>query len=384
MDFGLVYHLWSFSGEPGDLLDRAVGQVALDRLVVPVVTGAVAQFRPDPDLSPSLFHTAGGWHYPPAADAYRAGSVRPRAARWFGKRNALERLAEFAQRRNLKLVCQIDPRPVASLIEHEPHLRQRNAWGDEDVSTGACALNPDLRELLIGVVRDLARFAPAEIQLVNWAPDLSANQTAPRPLAGAPLARALLDICFCPSCRQAALTAGVDPDHAARSVRLHVESLLGDDETAESRLADDEVLAAYLAARRAECAVWLRQLAATHSDVCWSMLTEYPPPTIARLAPASTMPHLDCDAFTPIFRTARLTPTRGEEAGEEVRPTPPPPGGRQMRVWAPAGKRSDQLVRAVTEAARQCAGPIDFANLEQAPPELVDWLRQAVRFASRG
>lgn len=385
MDFGLVYHLWSFGGEPGELLERAVGEVALDRLVVPVVTGAISQFRPDPATSPNLFQTEGGWHYPPSADVYRSGSIRPRTARWFGKRHTLERVAEFARRRDLKLVCRVDPRGVGSLIEHESRLRQRNAWGDEDVSTGACALNPDLRELLVGVARDLERFGPTGIQLVDWAPDVAAGGAAVRPLADSPSARALLDICFCPSCRQAALTAGVDPDHAARSVRLHVEALLGEDEDAETRLAEDELLDAYLAARRAECAAWLGQLAATHSEYSWSMLADDPPPTISRLASESASAHLDRDAFTTIYRTAEQTPACDGEDDEKQAPTPALwPGGRQMRVWTPSGGRADHLVRVVSDAARQCAGPIDFDGLEEAPPEVVDWLRQAVRFARRG
>lgn len=384
-DFGLIYHLWSFAGTPGELLDRVVGEVALNRLVVPVVTGAVTQFRLDTSVSPQLFHTEGGWHYPPDPAIYRGSSVRPRAARWFGKRHTLEHLADFAARRDLKLVCRVDLCGAPSLIEHEPHLRQRNAWGDEDLSAGACVLNPDLREVLTSVVRDLERFKPVEMQLVAWAPDLAAIPTPARPLHDAPLARALLDVCFCPSCRQTALAGGVDPDQAARSVRVHVESLLGENAaSAAKRVANDEVLGAYLESRRHESASWLRQLAATHHDCTWSILTADSIPEVLTLAPDSALDHLICDGIAPIVQDAEADPQHAKRVESASLTSRLESYGRQMRVWRPLAARADHLVRVVSDAARQCVGPIDFDGLEESPPEVVDWLRQAVRFARRG
>ena len=59
-DFGLVYPLWNHTRAADSLLDRVVGEVGIDHLTVPVVTGAQTQFRLSGGFESPYFHTEGG------------------------------------------------------------------------------------------------------------------------------------------------------------------------------------------------------------------------------------------------------------------------------------------------------------------------------------
>lgn len=371
-DFGVEYHLWSYANEPGELLDRLIGEVGIDHVTVPVVTGPLEHFRIAPPSPPNLFTTAGGWHFPPAAEAYRGCAVRPRTARWFGKRDVLARVATIVAKHRVRLVCRLDVRSCRPLLEHEPHLSTRNAWGDAAPGAGLCVLHPDTRELLRATVRDLRRYEPAGFQLVDWAPDLAVDRGLPRPLSHTPVAQALLDLCFCPACRQAALAAGVDPDQAARSVRQHLlDALREAPDAIRERLKQDEVLAGYVAARRTAAAAWQRELIARHADCRWYHVCDAP------------TPNLPWDREPPAGDTACTRIRRGLVGDTAVSGAPGPAEGRILPAWRPVVTRPDRLVRLVAEAAGRVAGPIEFAGIEEAPPDVVDWLRQALRYARR-
>lgn len=381
-DFGLVYPLWTDPRGPADVLDGVVGEVGLDHLTIPVVTGPVTQFRADPAQPPNLFVTEGGWHFPPRLSAYTGGSVRPRTAGWFGKRDVLGAVCEYAVKRDIPVIFRVDARSALRLLEHEPHLRSRNAWGDEVISAGACVLNPELRELLRGTLRDLSRYGPAGFELVDWAPDLAVDRYRPRPLSGCPTARHLLDICFCPACRQVATLAGIDPEQAARSARVHTDQTLrhpGDAARAVTAL-NDELLRGYGQARRRDAHAWLRQLAETHREHRRYLLGDARmPQTIIDLLPLVTT-----NAFLLLLRAPE--PTQPPEQGASADPGLWLDGafGTALPVWWPQLEQADQLVRLVVDLTRAGARFFDFERLEEAPSGVVTWLKQAVRFARRG
>ncbi len=372
-DFGVFYHLWSHADQPGELLDRLIGEVGVDHILVPAITGPLEQFRVDPPHPPNLFATGGGWHFPPSAAFYRGVAARPRVARWFGKRDALARVAASAAQRGVTLVCRLDLRDCRPVLDHAPHLCMRNAWGDAAPRAGMCVLNPDVRELLLAAVRDLARYAPAAIQLVDWEPDLAADRRNKRPLDHTPAARTLLDLCFCPACRQIALAGGVDPDLVARSVKTHLNHILADElDATRTRLEEDDLLAAYVAVRQQAAATWMREILAHHSEIRWYHERDDSPPALPWSASAACGP-VD---WIPVLRG------RGSEA-DPPREGLPATAGRVLPVWRPFVSRPDQLVRSVASVARVVRGPIQFDGIEEAPPEVVDWLRQALRYARR-
>lgn len=379
-DHGLVYPLWTDPHGPAPRLDRATGEVGLDHLTIPVVTGKLQHFRLEPAQPPHWFASEGGWHFPPDPPCYGRGPIRPRPARWFGKRNLLARIRDYAAQRDIALILRLDLRAVGALLEHEPHLRPRNAWGDEVLAAGACVLNPELRELLHATLQDLLRYEPAGFQLVDWAPDLPVDREPQRPLGWQPLAQELSDICFCPACRQVSSVAGTDPDQAARSVCVHVQRLLtqpGDQKTPVS-VRHDGLLNAYQQARRRDTASWLQHLADTHqARRRYLLFTE-------TTASDSIVPLLGEDAFQPLLRTCGpLLAPDGASLQARIRSSTRL-HALTLPVWRPAIQQADHLVRLVSAATNAGITFLDFEDLDQAPEEAVVWLKQAVRFARRG
>jgi hypothetical protein len=341
--FGIVLPLWSYAADSGALLDRAAGEVGLAHVTVPAVSGPQAQFRLHCDPEKPYFHTGGGWHFPPSAKFYGLTGVRPPKAVWFGATDYLARLQEHVGRLDLRLVLRVDVRAVPALTEHEPQLCQRNAWGQEVPSAGACACHPVVRELLRATLEDLRRYQPAAYELIDFFPDKAGDRAAARPLTWNAPVRQLADRCFCASCRQTAERAGVDADAAARSVRVQIQHGLsappGDQE-------EDPVMREYVAARTSDTSAWLA--AVTASDRGRQYLT-----------------HLS------------HSPIAAEPAGAAS-------DGLALPVWRPTFAESASLVRTVTDAASRGVQFFDFEALDEAPPDAVTWLKQAVRFARRG
>ena len=386
-DYGLICNLWDFTSEPEAMLERVLGEVGLDHVTVPVVGGATESFRWNGAQPDHVFTTEGGWHYPPGRDSYKGGTIKPRAARWPGKRDLLAKLSEYLGQRGVKLIARVDLRSVAGLLEHEPHLRTRNAWGEENPAAGACVLSADLRELLRDTLSDLQQYAPAGIQLVDWMADLAVSRGTLRQFWYQPRLQHLSEICFCPACRQSATSAGVDPDQAARSVRVHIEQFISTPEEYSIRsLNEDEVLRAYLEARRSDTCNWLEHLADSFGDQQRWMLSNHWLDRGRWLAPETALADLKETAFTPVFRylNESLDQVKYQEAVIS------PAAERELEqfgivlpVWYPFVKQAKDLVRTVAELTNAGVSPLDFEGIEQAPSEAIDWLRQAVRFARR-
>jgi hypothetical protein len=102
-DFGLILPPWNFATTAGNLLDRVVGEVGIDFLTVPVVTGESQQFRLASGFATPYFFTEGGWHFQPELSLYKACGLRPPVACWCGKRDTLGPIQEYAERHGLKL-----------------------------------------------------------------------------------------------------------------------------------------------------------------------------------------------------------------------------------------------------------------------------------------
>jgi hypothetical protein len=361
--FGIVLPLWSYAADAGRLLERCAGEIGLDHIVVPVITGAQSDFRLECDPEHPLFQTEGGWHFPPAAKQYAHTGLRPPKARWFGATDHLLRLREHAQRLGLRLVLRVGVCGVALLTEQAAYLRRRNAWGQELRAAGACPSHPVARDLLRATLEDLRRYEPGAFELADCGVDAAADGV-PLPPGWHPAARWLLDLCFCPACRQIAERGGVDPDSAARSARV----LAGRAAERARALEPDDVLRAYVAARLSDTRVWLSSVASADSARRWDLV--HPPdgwPLDLRATPLGDMVRLG-SARTDIDAWPRVG----------IGST-----GISFAVWGPAFAEAAALVRLVGDAVARGIRTLDFEDLDEAPPEAVTWVKQAVRFARR-
>ena len=369
--YGIVLPLWSYADDDGQLLERAAGEVGLDHITVPAITGPQSHFRLGGALERPYFQSEGGWHYPPVAKAYGVAGLRPPKARWFGTADHLARLREHLERLGLKLVLRVDLRPVPALLVQEPRLCQRNAWGQEVPTAGVCAGDAVARELLHCTLEDLLRYQPTAYELADWVPDHAVNQHAARPLAWHAEARQLLDLCFCPACRQAAERANCDPDQAARSVRVQLERLVG---TAAGACDTDVAVAGYIAARSQENLAWLGRLAAADTQRNYDVVHEL----------GQVWPNTERASLGVLFRLARGSAAAdADELGLALRWDGWRGGGVSVPVWQPTFAEPAALVRFTSDAVRGGAGAFDFEGLDEAPPQAMTWLKQAVRFARR-
>jgi hypothetical protein len=371
--FGVVLPLWSYAADRGALLDRVHGEVGIDFVTVPAVTGEKACFRL---CDEPYFLTEGGWHFPPTAKVYSVAGSRPVKARWFGATDVLARLREHADRLRVPLVMRIELRAVRALSEHEPHLGQRNAWGQEVPPAGLCACHPSVRELLRAALEDLGRYEPAGSELADWKPDHAADDALPRPLDWhRPTVRRLLDTCFCPACRQIAERAGVDPDQAARSVRVRVHRLVGAPPGAEPAPEADAVVEEYCAARVADCGQWLRRLAQADAHHAYRLLDDPESPApYSDVAPVERLHRLPADSQLTEDRLQGLVRLQALTRF----------AGWSLPVWRPCFSAAANLVSTVSAGVHAGVRIFDFEGLDEAVADAVTWLKQAVRFARRG
>lgn len=377
LDFGIALPPWNFPQAAGDLLDRLVGEVGLDHLTVPVVTGECTQFRLARGYGSPYFHTEGGWHYQPETARYAGCGVRPPVARWCGKRDTLTPIRRYAEKHGLALYFHIDLSDGRALLEQAPELSVQNAWGDAVASCGPCVCEPAFRELLEATLCDLRRFEPAGFELAAGA------------LMGAPALRAealdpwdaWLALPFGPAARQIARRAGLDVE----AVRQALFDLLEAHRTARrprvaagpAQDADaprvPEVVSTYASALRADLEHWLAGVAAAGPQ---RFLLECAGSTEA--APVAP------EGWEALL-AAPIDMLGAEQAEALLERWIVLPGCRALATPAePAhAVEADQYVRAVMRVVRHGVRFIEFTEVEVATDEVVTWLRQAVRYARR-
>ncbi|MCH8806966.1 MAG: hypothetical protein IH986_12865 [Planctomycetes bacterium] len=391
-DFGIVYPLWNHIADAGGFLDRVAGEVGIDHLTIPVVTGPWTQFRLRLLPESPYFHTEGGWHYPFNAKLFSALGARPKAAKWFGSKDILGVVRDRADDLGLTVYFRLDVPHAATLIANSSHLRQRNAWGDTYHDSPACMCNPETRELFRLTIEDLTRYDPAGFQLFNARIDLS----TPEKGVLAESMEALLNTCFCAGCRQISASV-VDPDQAARSVRADVEKR-SSQSTPKSAETEDElnvqdepeqqgsVLRDYDDARDTSVIDWVRKIMKRYparrffrSHDVDSLFDRVPPRDLER-EPSTPILRLSLSAVLPLL-------SGGEQSGiYESLETLRPHGAVSLPLTSRLETLEAEQSSFVQMVSRLTAGGATFLDFEQVDtvhPNDLRQLKQAVRYARR-
>ncbi len=369
MQFALVHELWHYAADEGAFLARAAGEISLDALVVPAVTRPVRRFRLVPGAATPLFVSEGGWHFPPTATAHGESGVRPVKAKWFGSADHLKRLREEAGRRGLRFVLRVDVRGIPGLLEREPRLVHRTAWGQVDSRMGACVLNPELRALLRDTLADLRRYEPAEVELVGWEPDVATLLAGDSSCAWNSTLQRVLDTCFCPACRQIAEQADWDVE---RLVRKIVDGIAGIAQSYDNATELCAALDAYIRVRQEAAAEWLRRLAERKPAGTCVLVREH-------LEGRET----SVDSGAPWMMRLPSELTESSAWSAALAEACDGAVGVSLPAWRPAFDEPAALVRFVRAACDAGVQRFDFEGLDAAPDEAVMWLKQAVRFARR-
>jgi len=374
VDVGAVYGLWNQDLDGVALLDRVVGEVGVNHVTIPAVSGPISNILTTTADGPRLFHAEAGWQYGPLGDACASHALKPRQAGWLRRRSVLPPVAETLARRGVGLVLRIDVAGFAPLRDSPTPPVVRSALGDAEPDADVCISNPYVRELAEATIEDLAAYGPAAIELVDWAPALPTGRFRPRTLGWDARLRELLDVCFCPACRQLAQHADVDADAAARAARDVLKRALGptpDTAAASAGARWPQAVETYLRAVRRQTDDWLRRL-------------------------AERRPKISCYALRNVSTSGeRSAPPPGwremlRRAPESAAAAPRPPepqvspaaGAASLWVQSPWIASSSDLVTLTRAMFEQGVRFLDFEGLEETPAG-VDWLRQAVRYARR-
>lgn len=357
--FGLELPLWDFSAAAGNLLERAVGEVGIDYVVIPAVTGELTSFRPHWFPDAPTFHTEGGWHFPPTAKMYAASGVKPHRARWTAQRDMLRPVLDAAAAAKLAVFLSLNVQRHATWMDAEPHLLECTAWGQLKYPGSPCLLNPPVRELLRATLRDLQRFGPAGYVLQNLVMDDVRGHGCIDP--------GVSYTCFCAACRGAAEEGGIDAEAAARSVRVICAQAFASAAQAIDAVRREPLLNAYRAHRLRAALGWVERL---RDEFAEQML----------LFNDEVLDGAD-DGGPGIHRRVINQPQFERDAA--------PPAGRgptrysvPTRLWG-WPESQPRLVRVYSDAVAAGLDYIDAADISELPTEFIDRWRQAVRYARR-
>lgn len=381
LDFGIVYPLWVHQDEPGSLLDQVIGEVGVEHITLPVVTGERRSFRYFLDPTSAYFHTEGGWHYPPDAKRYIASGAKPKTARWCGQRDVLKRVADAAAQRGVRLHMVIDPLAAPSARAMWETTAERNAWGVIDADAWPCISSPALRELVHETISDLSRLAPTEVVVDGLLLDRG-HPRLPELSAWWRLLD-LMRICFCPACRQIAHAAGIDADAAARSVTVHGKKAMdaaraGDEADIQAMLETDEVVAGYRECRWESARRWMTHLAGEHGATRFARpvddFASHTEETFSGLHTEKWQRRMDVswsgweadelDEFTAQAGAFGITSVT-------------------LDLWSQVTDGPEALLRVISGMAAAGIESFDFTHAEELPPDALDGLRKALRYARR-
>lgn len=331
MRVGVLMPLWTFR-DGAKLLERAAGEIGVDHVVVPVVTGPLTSFRNPAVCDPPAFATEGGWHFPPESKRYATAGVRPHAARWIAQRDWLSQFCTAAGKLAIGVACRVEPAAAIAAMERAESLWLRDAWGEPFASRAGCLCNPVLRELTAAMCADVAsRCAAMRIEVWRDLPFCVTLQS----LAGA----GLESVCFCAACRQLAAREGVDVEDAVRAAKTKQEASAEQPGAADRLMRESETPSSVTnlsRARSVDVDRWIR--------------------TLPNTAPAD-LPDVCDEMSSGNYAEIEMQPLVADAAGE--------------------------LVRRASAAAENGVETLVFTGLDTAPRAAVTWAKQAARYARR-
>lgn len=335
MHVGAYFPLWTFR-DGASLLERAVGEIGIDHVVVPVVTGPLSVFRNPTHCDPPAFATEGGWHFPPESKRYSACGIRPHAARWMAQRDWLSQLAEAAEKFAIGVACRAEPAAASAAVDRHDPLLLRDPWGEPFASRAGCLCNPALRELTSAIIADLSRAPFERVELQCAAPPCTTLQR----LMGCGLA----DACFCAACRQLTEREGVEVNVAMQAARETVTH--GFHATRQHNPALHDALSAMLRIRDTDVTRWIETL--QRNGASGAPQSGNSGPRVANIGA--------------MRRSGLMVELESQSSADD-----------------PAG----ELVRQATSAVEHGAKLLIFTGLDGSPREAITWAKQAARFARR-
>ncbi len=339
-----------------DRLERLLGEVGPDAVVLPLITEPRTTFRREPpNGQPHTFVDTGGWTYPSAPRSV-GGVFSPRTAAWVGRRNLLTPTLSLLRERQTHIIFEFAPRRAPTVAANAATCFQ-DVFGD--VRPAASAFDAAYRALLIELASEWRGFEPSGVIFRDWRPTLAPPKSLQRTLP--PDACDVLSIDFSPAARQIAALHNVDVEAAARTALACVTAALQPDGDAAAHV-DTQLLKSYTDVLVRDWGVWLDEHAGRL------------PGSLHILADGEDESP-NATATTP-SRWLALTPFADVNASAA--------GATVLSLTTILTDGPDELVRRTRLLVERGATAVIFTDFALAPSAFLDPLRQAVRYARRG
>lgn len=369
---------------PWDLLDEGV-EAALDRLQGEIGAEGLSLWVAGPPViqlglrgaGPSVFRTDGGVFFRPTLEHYAASRCKPILAEWVKTQNPLRAIADACRERALQLRVRVSASATGRLALRHPETAAKNVFGASS-HRSVCLANPDVQAYLCGMAADLcANYGPAALIVTDftsgWAEAFGSDLRAP--LAPDGVERSLLSTCFCESCRQKAMAAGVDVDRAWRSVGLRLREAFDNGRASDSPVtgeADpDPALADLCRWRSSELSSLLRRM----DEVCDCELLLDRGPVGGEHAQ-----HAEPDLGIPAAVITRI-----DHADELSSAVCPAARRSELRVeiQSALGTRGGEFVGLLSQAADLGFAGVEMDDYGTCPEGALTTIKQGVRIARR-
>lgn len=383
----LACDLWDLVDEGTDeVLDRVKGEAGVTGITTTVFSPATEEFRIHPCVSPRVFRASIGLHFQPDPSVYQATRIKPAVSDWLRSRDPLAKLTEACDRHGLNWRARLIFSEGEGFTAKQVDCQPKDAFG-EAYPGHVCPSHPDVREFWRAMIQDVvARYSPRAVELVDLAyPGLfySVDSLAESSILGM-VGGGLANLCFCESCRQAAMQAGVDAAAAARSAQVTLEKILKSEKAPQQTFAEflnrDAVLAAYCEWRTNHLWSFVQQL----REAC-PVRFAITPTWDLRLAGAEGRERAEpVDAILAMLLIDDEAPDVEDQlnrhlalAGDATRLD------IRLMVCEPFCSQAALLVRAAGHAAARGVRTLVFDSYDRIPLGRLDWIKQAVRFAAR-
>ncbi len=359
------------------MLDRLHGDVGLSGISLWMALPPTEYLR-SRCLKPRFVRSGGGLLFPFNEAAYVGTRCKPLIADWVRGKEPLRRIGEACAKRGLSIRAVISASRTGRLAHRYPEMACKSVFQDP-CDESVCLSHPDVRSFLSAMVSDLSsREGVGAVVLSNyliaWTPGLRRHREVDPPGLG-DVERILISTCFCESCHQRAVEAGVDVAAARRCVEVLVSKALEaarpGDRSLSGVLADSPPLAAYFAWRSRELSQLLECL--SQASKCELVLERYDDGMEGVL-----QSDLEMTARTVVLH-------RGQDC--TTRTVATCAAARRNELLIPTNHVEDskgpKLVSALARAAEAGFAAAEFDGFDRLPDSWLTTVKQAVRFARR-
>jgi hypothetical protein len=378
-------YAWDLLDEGVDaVLGRLQQEVGLDAISVATSYHTVAHLRPHSPAGRWFIAHDAAVYFRPAPELWQGLRLQPNVSALARARNPLAEICAAAERRGLRVISWTVCLHNTYLGRTHPDCAVHNAYADV-LTSDLCPANPDVRAYVTTLARDLSSnypLAALELEAIGYSGWAHFHGHEKIGFDLGPAGRFLLELCFCPHCRERGQAHGVDVARLQQDVRAMLDDAFarGAPVTApvESVIERTPGLRTYLEAREETVTTLVREVrAASHCPIRTIYLGAWHSTGGNTRALAQESESIDVLAYTSVAEQVRRTARSVlEEMGPEASPDRLLVG---LQAYPPHATSAEVLVANVRAALELGVRRFSFYNYGIMPLPCLGWVAQAVR-----